>query len=103
MSNPKSDASADSGKDGKKNDNHPFSITVVVGGDDQKLQVKPDDVASDVLQEALKKSKNLGQPLEDWELKTEAGLALVLTATLGQLNIGEGETLFASLKAGAAG
>lgn len=88
---------------GGKNDNHPFSITIVVGGDDQKLQVKPDDIASDVLQEALKKSKNVGQPLEDWELKTEAGVALALTATLAELNIGKDETLFASLKAGAAG
>lgn len=88
---------------GGKNDNHPFSITIVVGGEDQKLQVKPDDVASDVLQEALKKSKNVGQPLEDWELKTEAGVALALTSTLAELNIGKDETLFASLKAGAAG
>lgn len=91
------------GKGGPNNANHPFSITIVVGGEDQKLQVKPNDLASDVLQAALKKSKNVGQPLEDWELKTEAGVALVLTATIAQLNIGEDETLFASLKAGAAG
>lgn len=105
MSNSHSDAvpGDKAGKGGKNNDNHPFSITIVVGGEDQKLQVKPKDTASDVLQEALKKSKNVGQPLEDWELKTEAGVALVLTATLAQLNIGEDETLFASLKAGAAG
>jgi hypothetical protein len=105
LSNPHSDADTGSNaeKGGKGNDNHPFSITIVVGGDDQKLQVKPDDVAKDVLEEALKKSKNVGQPVDDWELKTEAGVALLLTATLAQLNVGKDETLFASLKVGAAG
>jgi len=87
----------------KGNDNHPFSITIVVGGDDQKVQVKPGDIAKDVLETALKKAKNVGQPVDDWELKTEAGIALTLTATLAQLNIGKDETLFASLKIGAAG
>ena len=87
---------------GGKND-HPFSITVVVGGDDQKLQVKPSNLASEVLEEALKKSKNVGQPVDSWELKTEAGAALTLTLTLAQLGVGEDSVLFASLKAGAAG
>lgn len=101
MSDPHQDANANSG--GTSNDNHPFSITIVVGGDDQKLQVKPNDIARDVLEKALKKAKNVGQPVDDWELKTEAGLALNLAATLAQLNIGKDETLFASLKVGAAG
>jgi hypothetical protein len=101
VSNPHSDANASTG--GKGNDNHPFSITIVVGGDDQKLQVKPNDIAKDVLEAALKKAKNAGQPVDDWELKTEAGVALNLGATLAQLNIGKDEILFASLKIGAAG
>lgn len=88
---------------GKGNDNHPFAIIVVVGGDDQKLQVKPNEIAKKVLEAALKKAKNAGQPIDDWELKTEAGVALNLAATLAQLNIGKDETLFASLKVGAAG
>jgi hypothetical protein len=100
VSNPHQDANVDTGKG---NDNHPLSITIVVGGDDQKLQVKSDDVARDVLEKALKKAKNVGQPVDDWELKTEAGLALNLAATLAQLNVGKDETLFASLKVGAAG
>ena len=94
---------ANAAADGKGNDNRPFSIIIVVGGDDQKLQVKPNDIARNVLEAALKKAKNVGQPVDDWELKTEAGLALNLAATLAQLNIGKGETLFASLKVGAAG
>lgn len=97
------DTGANAGNAGKGNDNHPFSITIVVNGDDQKLEVKPSDIARDVLEAALKKSKNVGQPVEDWELKTEGGVPLVLTATLAQLNVGKDETLFASLKAGAAG
>jgi hypothetical protein len=101
VSNPHQNANANTG--GKGNDNHPFSITIVVGGDDEKLQVKPNDIARDVLEKALKKAKNVGQPVDDWELKTEAGLALNLAATLAQLNIGKDETLFASLKVGAAG
>lgn len=87
----------------KGNDNHPFSITVVVGGDDQKLEVKPDELASDVLAKALAQSQNVGQPIDSWELKTEAGAALVLTATLTQLGITKDAILFASLKVGAAG
>lgn len=97
------DHAGDAGGNAKGNDNHPFSIEIVVNGDGQKLEVKPDDIASDVLERALKKSKNVGQPVDDWELKTEAGVPLVLTATLAQLNVGKNETLFASLKAGAAG
>jgi hypothetical protein len=104
LSNPHSGAdTGNAGKGDKGNDNHPFSITIVVGGEDQKLQVKPDDIAKDVLEQALKKSKNVGQPVDDWELKTEAGVPLLLTATLAQLNVGKDETLFASLKIGAAG
>jgi hypothetical protein len=105
MSDPHSDSGTGSNPTtgAKGNDNHPFSITIVVGGEDQKLEVKPDDIARDVLEKALQKSKNIGQPVDDWELKTEAGLPLLLTATLAQLNVGKDETLFASLKAGAAG
>ena len=89
--------------DDPHNPNHPFSLTIVVSGDDIELRVKPDDVAGDVLEKALKKAKNDGKPASDWELKTEAGAALILTATLAQLGIAQDTVLFASLKAGAAG
>lgn len=92
-------------KDGKGGgpDNRPFSLTVVVNGDDQKLQVKPDDVLKEVLEKALKKAQNAGQGPDAWEVKTEVGAPLDTSLTLRQLGIGAGTILFASLKVGAAG
>lgn len=83
--------------------NHPFKITVVVGGDPQKLTVNPDDTVLETIAAALKKAKNQTRPAEDWVLKTETGPALPATATLASLGLSGGATLYASLEAGATG
>lgn len=91
------------GGQGTGGGNHPFKIKVVVAGDDQKLNVKPNDLAEDVLREALKKTKNDGQPFENWELKDEDGNPYALASTLAALGIVEGAVLYATLKAGVVG
>ena len=83
--------------------NHPMAITMIVAGTEVKLQVKPDEVLSEALEKALKKSHNTGQPIEKWELKTEDGRALNMAGTFAALGLGEGSLLFATLSAGAAG
>lgn len=85
------------------NNNHPFKITVVVGGEPEKITVKPDETVLETIAAALKKAKNQSRPAEEWELKTETGPALSQAATLGALGISEGATLYASLTTGAAG
>jgi hypothetical protein len=83
--------------------NHPISLEVVVAGESEDLRVKPDDLIDDVLEKALKKSKNVAQPVTDWEIKTAAGLPLTMGQTIAALGIADGDVLYASLKAGAAG
>lgn len=78
-------------------------IIVVGGGAEVTVKAKLDDSLLDVAEKALKKSENTGQPVENWELRTESGSILDLNRTVGSYNLMNGALLSLTLKAGAAG
>lgn len=76
---------------------------VVGGGEGVTIKAKPDDTLQDVALEALKKSKNKGQPIENWDLRDEPGEVLDLARTVGSYGFVNGTLLSLTLKAGVAG
>ena len=55
-----------------------------------------------VLEKALKKTENTGQPADAWQVTDEPGNLLDVTGTLAGPGIRDGAVLLASLKTGAA-
>lgn len=78
-------------------------ITVVVNGQPTEVVAEADDLLSSVRDRALQRTENVGQPPENWELKTKDGAVLDLAAPVGTLGFGDEVTLYLSLKAGVAG
>jgi len=80
-----------------------IDVTVVVSGQPERLKVNVHQTVEHLVQEALQKSGNQGQPPSEWELRTEDGSLLDQTATVAAAGIADGVTLFLSPKAGAGG
>ena len=78
-------------------------ITVVVNGQPTEVVAEADHLLSSVRDRALQQTENVGQPPENWELKTKDGAVLDLAAPVGTLGFGDEVTLYLSLKAGVAG
>ena len=78
-------------------------LTVVVNGQPVEIKTKLDEPLATVRDMALKKTDNVGQPPENWELKNEGGTVLELAKLVGAFGFEPGTTLFLSLKAGVAG
>ncbi|WP_423141111.1 DUF2604 domain-containing protein [Parablastomonas sp. CN1-191] len=76
---------------------------VVGGGESVSIKAKLDDTLHDVAVEALKKSQNKGQPIENWDLRDEPGAVLDLARTVGSYGFASGTLLSLTLKAGVAG
>jgi hypothetical protein len=94
-------------KDGEKPDhgkgNDKVDLLVLVSGDEVKVKAKPDDTLLDVATKALEKSENVGQPIENWELRNEDGDVLDLARTVSSYGLASGTLLSLTLKAGVAG
>lgn len=80
-----------------------IGVTFVVNGVPVPVEGKPGDTLLSILEKALKKSENTGQPADAWQVTDEPGNLLDVAATLSVLGIHEGAVLLASLKTGAAG
>lgn len=52
---------------------------------------------------ALEKSGNVGQPIDNWELRDGAGTVLDMGLKIARSDIQEGSTFFLNLKAGIGG
>jgi len=78
-------------------------ITMVVNGQPVEIKANVAQPLSEVRHKALEETKNLAQPAENWEIKTEAGELLDPAKKVGDFHFGEKVTLFLSLKAGVAG
>jgi hypothetical protein len=48
-------------------------VIVVVGGVPTEVEANPNAALESVVEKALKQTKNVGQPKENWELKDAAG------------------------------
>jgi Protein of Unknown function (DUF2604) len=83
--------------------NDKIDLIILVGGDEIDIKAKPDDTLRDLAEKALKKSENVGQPLENWDMRSEAGELLDLDRQVGSYNFANGALLSLTLKAGIAG
>lgn len=91
------------GKPGTGKGNDKVELLVVVNGDEVKVKAKPDETLGEVAAKALEKSENVGQPIENWELRNEDGQILDLARTVSSYNLVDGAILSLTLKAGVAG
>ncbi|MER8700362.1 DUF2604 domain-containing protein [Mesorhizobium sp. M1273] len=82
---------------------HKITLTIVVNGEPVAVEANVNSPLHTVIAKALADSGNVGQPPENWELKDEAGVVLDASKKIEDLGIIEGQKLFLSLKAGAAG
>jgi len=80
-----------------------INVIVVVSGVDQPMTANPHQTVGHLAEEALKASGNEGQPLENWEMKTAAGVLIPFHAHLHDAGIGEGSKVYLTPKAGSGG
>lgn len=82
---------------------HKIDLVVLVSGVEVKVKAQHDELLRKVAERALKKSENVGQPLENWDLRNEAGEILDLDRTVSSYHLKDGALLSLTLKAGIAG
>ncbi|WP_342628575.1 DUF2604 domain-containing protein [Nguyenibacter vanlangensis] len=80
-----------------------IDLVVLVSGVEVKIKAPHDELLRKVAERALKKSEDVGQPLENWDLRNEAGEILDLDRTVGSYHLKDGALLSLTLKAGIAG
>ena len=80
-----------------------IEFTIVVNG--QSVPVKTDLSAEigEALVQALNKSGNSGQPVENWELRDASGHPIDTGQKIADSDIKDGAKLFLNLKAGVGG
>lgn len=79
------------------------TLTIVVNGQPVEIEANENAPLKSVIEKALEKSGNVGQPAENWELKDVAGVLLDLNKKIGEYDFPDDVKLFLSLKAGVAG
>ena len=80
-----------------------INVIVVVSGVDQPVRVNPNQTVGHLAKEALKASGNEGQPLENWEMKTEGGTIIPFESRIDDAGIVEGSKVYLTPKAGSGG
>lgn len=80
-----------------------ISLTIVVNGEPVSVEANINAPLHTAIAKALEVSGSVGQPPENWELKDEGGSVFDASKKIEDLGITAGQTLFLSLKAGAAG
>ncbi len=80
-----------------------IDLVVLVSGVEVKIKAQHEELLRKVAERALKKSENVGQPLENWDLRNEVGEILDLNRTVGSYHLKDGALLSLTLKAGIAG
>ena len=79
------------------------NLTVVVNGTPVTVSANTNAALNSVLEKALKEADVPEKDPEKWEFKDEAGHILDVHKKLSELGLGEGSTVFLSLKAGVTG
>jgi hypothetical protein len=88
---------------GKGKGKDKITISVVVGGSPVKVKTNGDEQIQSVIPAALKKSGNLGQNPDDWELADKDGNPYDPNKTFDELGLEDGATIYLSRKAGGGG
>lgn len=80
-----------------------INLTFVVNGQPVPVTANLHAPMQTAILEALHKSGNSGQPIENWELRDASGQVLDPSRKIGDFKLQPGTTLFLSLKAGVGG
>jgi uncharacterized protein DUF2604 len=80
-----------------------IDLVIVVNGQPLPLEVNLNEPLQAVVNEALARTGNSGQPAQNWELRDASGSILDLTRRVGEFHFQEQTKLFLSLKAGVGG
>ncbi len=79
------------------------TFTVVVNGVPTELEQNVNSPLAAVIERALQATNNVGQPPENWELRTDGGALLDASQKIETFGFADGVTLFLSLRAGVGG
>jgi hypothetical protein len=80
-----------------------IDLIVVVNGQPIPIEAHAQEPLHTAAQQALNKSGNSGQPLQNWEMRAGAGNVLDLARKIGEFQFHDGTKLFLNLKAGVGG
>ncbi|MFI9811747.1 DUF2604 domain-containing protein [Saccharothrix variisporea] len=78
-------------------------LLVVVNGTPTTVEANLHAPLRSIIGRALAQTDNSGQPVENWELRDNAGGVLDLDAKIGSFGFGVGTRLFLNLRAGVGG
>ena len=78
-------------------------ITIIVNGVPATLERNPHAPLRSLVEKALHDTGNVGQPIDNWELRDAAGNVLDLSRKIESFNFPDDVKLFLSLKAGVGG
>lgn len=79
------------------------TFTVVVNGVPTEVEQNVHSPLTAVIERALQATNNVGQPPENWELRTDGGALLDASQKIETFGFTDGVTLFLSLRAGVGG
>ncbi|MBB5801248.1 hypothetical protein F4560_001016 [Saccharothrix ecbatanensis] len=78
-------------------------LLVVVNGTPTTVEANANAPLHSIIGRALAQTDNSGQPVENWELRDNAGGVLDLDAKIGSFRFDTGTRLFLNLRAGVGG
>ena len=80
-----------------------IEFTIVVNGQSVPVKIDLSAEIGEALVQALNKSGNSGQPVENWELRDASGHPIDTGQKIADSDIKDGAKLFLNLKAGVGG
>lgn len=83
--------------------NNKLTMTIIVNGVPTTVERNENAPLISAIERALADTGNVGQPVENWELRDERGNPLDVTRKIESFNFVDGVKLHLSLKAGVGG
>ena len=80
-----------------------LQIIVIVSGQPVPVEVNPNEPALNIVREALRKSGNVSQTVDAWELRDASGVPLDISGKVSSLGLVDGSQLALQPRAAAGG
>lgn len=80
-----------------------IDIAIIVNGQPAMVSANPHSPLRTIIPKALEDTGNVGQPVENWELRDAGGTLLDTSQKIEAFDFAPGVRLFLSLKAGVGG
>jgi hypothetical protein len=78
-------------------------LTIIVNGVPAVIERNANAPLRSLVEKALNDTGNVGQPVDNWEIRDAAGRVLDLSRKIGEFDFPDDVKLFLSLKAGVGG